>query len=333
MTKTIYDVAEHSGVSISTVSRVLNSPQSVTPETRQRVLDAIDALEFVPRAEASARARKATRRIGVLAPFFAYLPSFSQRLRGITTTLHDSSYELVVYNTDSEDNTRAQLENLPVSRRIDGLIVMSIVLSDAEVQRLVRHQLPTVTIELTHPGLSGVEIDNVSGGCMAADYLLAQGYRDIAFIGDNKEFIRHYTVQTNIARLDGFRSRLAEAGVHLPPEWIQLGSYRLEDGYVMTQRLLTLPKRPRAIFAASDMLALGVLKAAREKGIAVPTQLAVIGFDDLDIADYLGLTTIRQSLDESGRVAVELLLSRLADPLRTVQHVNFPLTVVQRTTA
>lgn len=332
MSKTIYDVAEHSGVSISTVSRVLNSPQTVSAETRQRVLDAIDALDFVPRAEASARARKATRRIGVLAPFFAYLPSFSQRLRGITTALHDSAYELVVYNTATEANTRTQLENLPVSHRIDGLIVMSIVVSDAEVQRLVRHQLPTVTIELAHTGLSGVEIDNISGGYMAADYLLAHGYREVAFIGDDKEFIRHYTVRTNIARLDGFRRRLAEAGVALPPEWVQLGSYRLEDGYVMTQRLLALPKPPRAIFAASDMLALGVLKAAREQGMVVPDQLAVIGFDDLDIADYLGLTTIRQSLDESGRVAVELLLSRLADPLRAVQHVNFPLTVVPRST-
>ena len=115
MSKTIYDVAEHANVSISTVSRVLNSPNSVNQETRQRVLGAIDALHFVPRAEASARARRATRRIGVLAPFFAYLPSFSQRLRGITTALNDSAYELVVYNANSEANTRTQLANLPIS--------------------------------------------------------------------------------------------------------------------------------------------------------------------------------------------------------------------------
>lgn len=333
MSKTIYDVAEHSGVSISTVSRVLNAPQSVNPDTRQRVLQSIDALEFVPRAEASARARKATRRIGVLAPFFAYLPSFAQRLRGITTALSDSSYELVVYNTNTEANTRAQLENLPVARRIDGLIVMSIVVGDEEVKRLVRNQLPTVTIELTHPQLSGIEIDNVAGGTLAAQYLLDRGYREIGFIGDNKEFIRKYTVQTNVARLEGFRTQLAEAGVALPPEWIQFGSYRLEDGYAMSQRLLDLPKRPRAIFAASDMLALGALKAARERGLVVPDQLAVIGFDNLDISDYLGLTTITQSLDESGRVAVELLLSRLTDENRSTQHVRLPMRVIERQTA
>ncbi|MFN8440266.1 MAG: LacI family DNA-binding transcriptional regulator [Caldilineaceae bacterium] len=333
MSKTIYDVAEHSGVSISTVSRVLNAPQSVNPDTRQRVLQAIDALDFVPRAEASARARKATRRIGVLAPFFAYLPSFSQRLRGITTALSDSSYELVVYNTNSEANTRTQLENLPVARRIDGLIIMSIVIDDEEVKRLVRNQLPTVTIELTHPQLSGIEIDNVAGGTLAAQYLLDRGYREIGFIGDNKEFIRKYTVQTNVARLEGFRRQLAEAGVEMPPEWIQFGSYRLEDGYSMSQRLLDLPKPPRAIFAGSDMLALGALKAARERGIAVPDQLAVIGFDNLDISDYLGLTTITQSLDESGRVAVELLLSRLTDENRSTQHVRLPMRVIERQTA
>lgn len=333
MTKTIYDVAEHSGVSISTVSRVLNAPQSVNPETRQRVLKSIDALEFVPRAEASARARKATRRIGVLAPFFAYLPSFSQRLRGITTALSDSSYELVVYNTNSEANTHTQLENLPVSRRIDGLIVMSIVIDNEEVKRFVRNQLPTVTIELTHSQLSGIEIDNVAGGRLAAQYLLERGYHDFAFIGDNKEFIRKYTVQTNIARLEGFRSQLAEAGVELRPEYVQLGSYRLEDGYAMSQRLLDLPKPPRVIFAASDMLALGVLKAARERGISVPNQLAVIGFDDLEIADYVGLTTITQALDESGRVAVELLLARLTDEERSIQHVRLPMRVIERQTA
>ena len=332
MSKTIYDVAEHSGVSISTVSRVINAPQSVNAETRQRVLQSIDALDFVPRAEASARARKATRRIGVLAPFFAYLPSFSQRLRGITTALSDSSYELVVYNTNSESNTHTQLENLPVSRRIDGLIVMSIVIGDEEVKRFVRHQLPTVTIELTHPSLSGIEIDNVAGGSLAAQYLLERGHRDIAFIGDNKEFIHKYTVQTNIARLEGFRNQLAEAGVELPDERIELGSYRLEDGYAMTQRLLSLPKPPRAIFAASDMLALGVLKAARERGVVVPDQLAVIGFDDLEIADYIGLTTISQSLDESGRVAVDLLLARLADESRSIQHVRLPMQVLERQT-
>lgn len=332
MSKTIYDVAEHSGVSISTVSRVINAPQSVNAETRQRVLQSIDALDFVPRADASARARKATRRIGVLAPFFAYLPSFSQRLRGITTALSNSSYELVVYNTNSESNTHTQLENLPVSRRIDGLIVMSIVIGDEEVKRFVRHQLPTVTIELTHPSLSGIEIDNVAGGSLAAQYLLERGHRDIAFIGDNKEFIHKYTVQTNIARLEGFRSQLAEAGVELPDERIELGSYRLEDGYAMTQRLLSLPKPPRAIFAASDMLALGVLKAARERGVVVPDQLAVIGFDDLEIADYIGLTTISQSLDESGRVAVDLLLARLADESRSIQHVRLPMQVLERQT-
>ena len=332
MSKTIYDVAEHSGVSISTVSRVINAPQSVNAETRQRVLQSIDALDFVPRAEASARARKATRRIGVLAPFFAYLPSFSQRLRGITTALSNSSYELVVYNTNSESNTHTQLENLPVSRRIDGLIVMSIVIGDEEVKRFVRHQLPTVTIELTHPSLSGIEIDNVAGGSLAAQYLLERGHRDIAFIGDNKEFIHKYTVQTNIARLEGFRNQLAEAGVELPDERIELGSYRLEDGYAMTQRLLSLPKPPRAIFAASDMLALGVLKAARERGVVVPDQLAVIGFDDLEIADYIGLTTISQSLDESGRVAVDLLLARLADESRSIQHVRLPMQVLERQT-
>ncbi len=332
MGATIYDVARHSGVSISTVSRVLNSPQTVNVETRQKVLGAIDTLSFVPRADASARARKATYRIGVLSPFFSYLPSFSQRLRGITSALSNTVYELVIYNANTAEHVHTYLENLPVTRRIDGLIVMSILVSDEDANRVVKYQFPTVMIETSHPLLSGIEIDNIYGGKLAATHLIRKGHRRIGFVGGDNEVSLVNTPRTSSDRLQGFCLELRSAGLEMPDEYIQYGSYRTEDGYVMTQRLLDLPERPTAIFAASDMLALGVLKAARERQIAVPGELAVIGFDDLEIADYLGLTTISQSLDDSGRVAVDLLLGRLSDESRPVQHVRLPMRVIERQT-
>jgi len=328
---TIYDVAEKAGVSIATVSRVLNTPHRVNEKTRQRVMQAIDQLAFVPKAEASARARQNSYRIGVLAPFFTY-PSFVQRLRGVASVVNGSEYELVVYSIDSALHYQGQLESLPVAHRIDGLIIMSLQLSDEAAERLLRNELHTVLIESQHPSFSGVEIDNIGGGRLAAEYLIEKGHRRIAFVGIDTE-IPGCTLPTSAMRLTGFQAKLKEVGLPLLDSYVRNAPNDMEAAYAQAQMLLTLADRPTAIFAASDLLAIGVLKASRELGLKTPEEVAVLGFDDLDIADYLGLTTIRQSLDESGRVAVELLFGRLADPLRSVQHVHFPLTIVQRGTA
>ena len=328
---TIYDVAEKSGVSIATVSRVLDSPHRVNDATRQRVLDTIDALGFVPKAEATARARKVNNRIGVLAPFFTY-PSFVQRLRGVSDVLTGASYELVIYNVESAQHMHGYLESLPISRRLDGLILMSVVVNDKTLKRLLAHNLQTVAIETSYPDLSGVEIDNERGGMLAAKYLLSKGHQLLAFIGGDVE-IPGCTLQTSKLRLAGFKASLDAAEVPLPDRYIREGEYGLESAYWQAHALFELNQPPTAIFAASDTLALGVLKAARECGMRVPHDIAVIGFDDLDMADYVGLTTICQSLDESGRVAVELLLARLADPTRPIQHVRLPLRVIERETA
>lgn len=328
---TIYDVAKAAAVSIATVSRVLNAPQQVNETTRQRVLTVIDDLGFVPKVDASVRARKSTGRIGVLAPFFTY-PSFMQRLRGVTSVLNGSQYELVVYSVDSAAHYRRQLETLPVMRRLDGLIVMSLLLEEPAARRLVQHSLPTIMVESHHVSFSGVEIDNEAGGRLAAEYLMQRGHRRIAFLGIDVE-IAGCTLPTSSMRLKGFQATLAEAGLPLIDIYVRNAPNDMEAAYVQAKGLLALPERPTAIFVTSDILALGVLKAAREHHLKVPDEIAVLGFDDLDIADHMGLTTIRQSLDESGRVAVELLLARLAEPARPIQHVRLGLTIVQRESA
>jgi len=325
---TIYDVAKTAGVSIATVSRVLNTPQKVNEVTRQRVFAAIDQLHFVPKAEATARARRSNHRIGVLAPFFTY-PSFVQRLRGVASMLDGTAYELVVYNVDSPLHCRSYLESLPLSRRLDGLIIVSLLLDDIAAERLVQHNLQTVLIETAHPAFSGVEIDNEAGGRLAAQYLLEKGHRQLAFIGGDAE-IPGCTLHTSELRFTGYQQFLQQAGIPLLPRNICFTQYGLDHARQQTHQLLDHPDRPTAIFAASDTMAIGVLKAARERGLQVPSQLAVLGFDDLDVADYIGLTTISQLLDESGKVGVELLLARLARPNRPVQRVRLPLMIISR---
>jgi LacI family transcriptional regulator len=293
------------------------------------VLTAIDELGFVPRAEAAARARKGTRRIGVLAPFITY-PSFVQRLRGVTT-LADSAYELVMYNVDSASRRDGYLSSLPVTRRLDGLIIMALPFEEEAAQRLVINELETVLIEFNHPSFSSVEIDDASGGRLVANYLIERGHRRFGFVGDAE--VPDYAIHTSEKRLAGYHGALHTAGFDLPNEYIALGPHGLEQARRLAHRLLDLPMPPTAIFSPSDMQALGVLKAARERNLSIPGDLAVMGFDDVEVADYIGLTTVRQPLEESGRVAVELLLARLANNARPIQHVRLPLTIVRRETA
>lgn len=327
---TVYEVAENAGVSIATVSRVLNSPEKVNAATRARVLEAIDRLGFVLKAEAAARARKDHGRIGVLAPFFT-LPSFVERLRGVANALDDSPYELAIYNVDSSIRRDGYLASLPVTRRLDGLIIMALPFDQTTALRLAYHPLETVLIEFAQESFSSICIDDRVGGQMAAEYLLQTKHRCCAFVGDAD--LPDFAIHTSDWRLEGFREALAAAGAILPDAYVALAPHSRENARLSAHRLLDLPEPPTAIFAASDNQALGVLKAARERRLSIPKELAVIGFDDVDIADFVGLTTIRQPLDESGRVAVDLLLARLADPARPPQHIRLPLTLVRRETA
>ena len=326
---TIYDVAAYSGISISTISRVLNNPEKVNSETRARVLEAIDKLGFVPKAEARARALSKTHRIGVITPFFTE-PSFVQRLRGVASALTASNHELVIYTVDSFDRLQGYFSSIPFTANLDGLIVMSLPIQKKDAQRLVEHGIETVLIEYSHPDLNCIEIDDVQGGRMAAEHLLAKGHRRIGFVGDEEP--HDFELHPAGMRLKGFREAIRDAGIKIPAEYIRLYENTQEQALRAARALLSLPTPPTAIFAAADVQALSVLKVAREMNVKVPDQLAVVGFDDIDMAAFMDLTTVRQHLDESGKLAVEILLARIADKSRLPQHVHLPLKLIERQT-
>ncbi len=327
---TVYDVADKAGVSIATVSRVVNSPDKVNLETRAKVLTVIDQLGYVPKAEAAARARKSAGRIGVLAPFFTY-PSFVQRLKGVANALSALPYELTIYNVDSTARRDSYVTSLSLTRRLDGLILMALPFNQAIVERLVNHSLETVSIEVTHPSFSSIEIDDHTGGRLAAQYLVRKGHKRLGFIGDSE--LPEHAFPTSDRRLGGFRLAIQEAGLELESAHVALASHSLENARTSALRLLSKPNPPTAIFCASDTQALGALKAVKQRGMRMPDDVAILGFDDLDIADYIGLSTIRQHLEESGRLAVELLLARLEHRARPIQNIRLNLQVVERETA
>lgn len=326
---TIYDVANKAGVSISTVSRVLNNPNKVNSDTRLAVIEAISDLGFIPKAEARARALKNMGRIGVITPFFTE-PSFVQRLRGVAAALSTSQYELVVFTVDSISNLNSYLETIPITRNLDGLIVISLQLSNAQAQRLLEHNIEVVTIEYPMSNLNCLEIDDQSGGRMAADFLISKGHTHLAFIGTADTL--EYGINPITSRLIGYKKRLQEANLGLSEQDIHFAPHDMEATRISARKILSNSNRPTAIFAATDLQAMGVLRAAKELNLQVPKDLAVIGFDDLDFAEFTGLTTIHQPLDESGRIAAELLIARLQDHDRPAQHIRLPLTLIERET-
>ena len=327
---TIYDVAKLSGVSISTISRVLNAPDKVNSETHKRVMNAIDKLGFVPRAEARARALQNTDRIGVLTPFFT-APSFVQRLRGVASALSKANYELVIYPVDSMDHLQGYISSIPLMRNIDGLIIMSLSLSDQDALRLSNNYMETVLIEYSHAQLNSILIDDQHGGRLAAEHLINKGHKTFAFLGDIEPPER-FAIHPVKSRLIGFSQTLQEAGLSLPKTYIRSVPYTQKESRQAVQELLSLPKPPTAIFAASDIQALSVMKVARQLNIKIPNDLAIVGFDDIDVAEHVDLTTICQHLDESGRLAAEILLSHIGESNRPLQHINLPLKLVERMT-
>jgi LacI family transcriptional regulator len=301
-------VAERAGVGVGTVSRVLNDSPGVAQATRVRVRAVMQELGYRPSPTARNLSLGRTQTLGVIAPFFTS-PSVVERLRGIDDVVGRSAYDLTLFNIETLEHRRAALRRFARRDRVDGVIVISLPLKPAEVRALHRDRVPTVLVDVANALLPNVAIDDVAGGAMATRHLLEAGHRSIAFIGDVED--NPFAFASSQRRLEGLRRALREAGVALPPSYIRRGPFGRESALELTRELLALRRPPSAIFAASDVQAFGVLDAAARAGLAVPGDLSVIGFDDIELAAAIGLTTVRQPLRESGRIGARLLLQAL----------------------
>jgi LacI family transcriptional regulator, galactose operon repressor len=330
---TIYDVATRAGVSISTVSLALNAPDRVKSATLARVLAAADELGFVPKTEAVTRARIGVRRIGVFAPFSS-TPSYARRLNGVLRAAAEERFEVVVYDEsapavlgpdgDATVRTPSRLASLPLTGRVDGLIVMSVPFTDVVAERLAKQHLPTTLVGFQRPGYSSVVTDDVGGVHMVAALLTRRGHERIAYLGHPEprpDF-------PSSVRLAAFREALPN-----PPQ-IRLidPTQPFEGARAAARDLLADPQRPTAVFAAGDLLASAALRAAHDLDLAVPADCAVVGYDDADLAEPLGLTTIHQPLEESGQIATEILLEQLDDPRRSTRQTTLSVRLIERDT-
>lgn len=333
-TATIRDVARRAGVGLGTASRVINGSPLVSEATRQRVLEVIKELNYVPNPTARRLSLGKTLTIAVIVPFFTR-PAEIERLRGIQTRVAQSDYDLIIYNVENVLQRDAYMREIPRRERTDGVIIISLSPRNEDIPHLLHAGIPIVLVDANHPSLSmlnRVIVDDVEGGRKATQHLIDLGHRRIGLISDYLVDPLNFTSSRD--RYQGYRQSLEKAGIPFTPEYHRQGEHGRAQAYQMALELLSLPEPPTAIFATSDTQAMGVLQAARDLGLLVPQDLSVIGYDDIEVAEYLGLTTIRQLLLKTGERGVELLLDILRQPhLQPVCEVMPTELVVRGTTA
>jgi DNA-binding LacI/PurR family transcriptional regulator len=333
---TIADVAAASGVGVGTVSRVINGAANVRDTTRRTVLKVIEELGYRPSHLAAALSRGTPRTAAILVPQLTR-PSAVMRLAGALAVLDEQGYDTVVCNVDTVEQRDHHLAALTSRHRADGVIVVSLRLSAAQLASFRRAGVPLVTVDAAARGVPQTVTDDVAGGRLATGHLLSLGHRRIGFVGDT---MRGAAAASRLGlgfvasqhRLRGYRQALAAAGVGYDPALVCRGPHGPANAEALTTRLLALPEPPSAIFAASDTQALGVLAAAERCGLAVPRQLSVIGFDDIESAALLGLSTVRQPLGDSGAQGARRLCALMRGERVVPLRQQLALEVVQRST-
>lgn len=327
---TIYDIARKAKVSIATVSRVFNDSPRVSPKTRERVLEVARGLNYQPHVSAQSLARQNSHLISAVIPVVANY-FYMEIIRGMQDALAESDYDLIVYVAPKPEAAGSQLERATQKGRSEGLLLLSTPLSDARVKRLRAARRPVVLVDALHPDFDSISIDNRKGGFMATRHLIDCGYERIAHITIHPE------APPAAERRRGYEEALRGAGRPIDKAYIaasgkQPFGFVEESGYEAMLELLKRKPSPDAVFVASDIQALGALRALKERGLSAPDDVAIIGFDDIQISEYIGLTTLRQPIYEMGKLAVQKLLQRIRHPEHPTTNTVFSPSFIARST-
>lgn len=324
----IRDVAKQALVSTATASRALRGLPSVTAETRARVERAAAELDYVTPFNASSLASGRTNSVGIVVPFVSRW-FFGTVIAGAETVLREAGLDLVVYGVADPPSRERFFEQLPVRRRVDAVLVLALPLTAQEAGALRGLRVPVVLVGTSAEGFSSVGIDDFAAATDAVQHLIDLGHRRIGLIGETDPPPHGFT--TPGRRRQGYLHTLAEAGIAPAQDLQAVGGFTVTAGEAAMERLLTRTTPPSAVFAMSDEMAFGALRALRRAGAAVPADVSVIGFDDHELAGALDLSTVAQPVFEQGARAAELLLDQLyreAPPTDVV----LPTEVVPRTT-
>ena len=335
----IKTVAKQAHVSIATVSRVLNGTKYVSPDVEKRVLEAIDILNYQPNAPARNLRQQRTLSVGVLLPrlndfFFADLAYVLEK------TLSAENYTPLFCSTENDEEKEAATVNNLITHRVDAIILVPSVpvrKSVKSLERLLERGIPVVLVDREMPefALNQVVSNNEQGAYDGAAYLLELGHRHIGIIDSGADGAK-YAGEPGHERLKGIQRAMHERGIPFDDSLVEFGRRdNIEMGYYGALKLLRQAPRVTAIFALTDAIAVGVLRAASELGLKVPQELSVIGFDDLQLASHVipRLTTVRQPVEEIGHIATEFLLRQIQSPQTPPETVKLETHLVIRESA
>lgn len=304
---TIKDVASAAGVSYTTVSHVVNGTRPVSDEARQKVEAAVSKLGYVPSAVARSLKQSETFTVGVLVPS-SVNPFFAELTRGIEDYCHGAGYCVFLCNSDDDPRRQSHYLRVLLEKRVDGLIVASGADTATLTEGLARMAIPLVVLDRLVPGVSAnqVSLDHEAGAYLATRHLLERGHRAIACVRGPKG------LEVSELRLAGWRRALEEAGIKPKTGWVAQGDFSSASGYVSGLQLLET-QRVSAVFACNDLMAIGVLRAAAERGVTVPQQLSVVGFDGIELGNYVfpALTTVGGSIRGLGETAAQVLIDSI----------------------
>lgn len=322
------DVARLAGVSTSTVSHVINNNRFVSEQVRDRVEQAIRELNYAPSALARSLKIKQTRTIGMLLTASSN-PFYSEVVRGVENSCYERGYSLILCNTEGdEERMNRSLETL-MQKRVDGLLMMCTETHLPSADILNRYpSVPMVMMDWApFEGRGDIIQDNaLLGGELATQYLIDRGYTRIACIAGplDKTPAR--------LRLDGFHQAMAASGLAVPPDYVVDGDFEFQGGFNAMNQLLALDPPPQAVFTSNDAMAVGVYHALYQAGLRVPQDMAVMGYDNIELARYLTppLSTIHQPKDELGELAIDTLIHRMSDPDASQQTLVLTPELVER---
>ncbi|HGS5205015.1 TPA: substrate-binding domain-containing protein [Vibrio cholerae] len=325
---TMKDIARLAGVSTSTVSHVINKSRFVSDEIAERVNNAAQQLNYAPSALARSLKMNRTKTIGMLVTTSTN-PFFGEVVKGVERSCYHQGYNLILCNTEGDNQRMKASINTLLQKCVDGLLLMC---STLEGERLdVFDRYPDIPIVVMDWGpilfaSDKIQDNSLQGGYMAAKHLIECGHKEIGCI--TGPLIRHQAQM----RYEGYKRALAEAGIAINPDWIVESDFECEGGYQAFEKLYQRGKLPSALFVSNDMMAMGVIQAASQRGLRVPDDLSLIGYDDVHIAKFMtpALTTIHQPKYRLGKAAVDTLLYRLENPDTTAQVVQLEPTLVVR---
>ncbi len=319
---TMQDVARAAGVKISRVRQYFS-------DSGMKINQAALSLGYLPEIAKNAESPGNHKHIAVITPFStAY--SFNERIRGVMNTLSHRQYEVVHYHVETIEQLEHYLDSLALSGTCEGIILMSLPLSEKVAIILKNKEIPLVSIERLYPGSSGISVDNTEGGRLAARYLLKRGYKKPAFMGDGGN--PEYAFSASALRLHGFEEGLEEARVPLTDARTILHKLGADFIPEAVAKFIESGDPPDCLFCASDLEAIVVMKTAKDLGLQIPGDLAVLGFDNIELSEFLGLSTVDQFLEKSGRDAALLLVDHIDNRKKTRVTVHYDVRIKERST-